>query len=525
MADVSEVVQRSMSINEKLGPRLQAAAEQNAILRIGWTNAGDPVPKNGELGLCPALPEGARIRALGVLGSWVSAFGQGGSFTVQGDAGSFLGAANNGTTIVCERMAGNFTGYRMRSGIITILDGCGDDTGACLEGGIVVVRGAAGQRIGGGMQDGLIVVHGDVGPDPGAGMMGGRIIINGRCPTPPSGVILRPLAAKEVKEINTLLDDETLHIPSDAVCLTPQEGLNVESFGHTVSAGDLSQVGLVGNKNPPLPSYATVDTVALLGTSEQVQSLALPLPMLPFVDTASSMESEAKGDDVAIEVLNRHPVMTTSEPRPVDVLLVGEANLLEIGLELPNAGGFGIDFDNLPHMNAEEIDGLLVALRSLAKENSPVIFVQAISRIQSLHQRAQYHFADVAMARIEDGSGLSEAAALPMTGRSKKNNITSPEVQTGFLLGFAANGHDLAVLVASGTNIVACEAPMINGMDIAYWLQGTQNELAQHLRRIGVDSIDMLERMHLRALDHETAAVSGLRLSGYDRPLPHWFAR
>ena len=58
MADVSEVVQRSMNINEKLGPRLAAAAEQNAILRIGWTNAGDPVPKNGELGLCPALPEG-----------------------------------------------------------------------------------------------------------------------------------------------------------------------------------------------------------------------------------------------------------------------------------------------------------------------------------------------------------------------------------------------------------------------------------------------------------------------------------
>ena len=72
MADVSEVVQRSMNINEKLGPRLVAAAEQNAILRIGWTNAGDPVPKNGELGLCPALPDGARLRALGVLGSWTT---------------------------------------------------------------------------------------------------------------------------------------------------------------------------------------------------------------------------------------------------------------------------------------------------------------------------------------------------------------------------------------------------------------------------------------------------------------------
>ena len=25
--------------------------------------------------------------------------------------------------------------------------------------------------------------------------------------------------------------------------------------------------------------------------------------------------------------------------------------------------------------------------------------------------------------------------------------------------------------------------------------------------------------------DHETAAVCGLRLVGYERPLPHWFAR
>ena len=95
MADVSEVVQRSMNINEKLGPRSIAAAEQNAIFRIGWTNAGDPVPKNGELGLCPALPDGARLRALGVLGSWVAAFGSGGSFTIQGDAGSFTGSGQS----------------------------------------------------------------------------------------------------------------------------------------------------------------------------------------------------------------------------------------------------------------------------------------------------------------------------------------------------------------------------------------------------------------------------------------------
>ena len=77
MADVPEVVQRSLNINEKLGPRLIAAAEQNAILRIGWTNAGDPVPKNGELGLCPGLPEGARLRAVQGTGPVHRSLGQG----------------------------------------------------------------------------------------------------------------------------------------------------------------------------------------------------------------------------------------------------------------------------------------------------------------------------------------------------------------------------------------------------------------------------------------------------------------
>ncbi len=525
MADVSEVVARSMNINEKLGPRLQAAADQNAILRIGWTNAGDPVPKNGELGLCPALPDGARIRALGVLGSWVAAFGKGGSFTLQGDAGSFLGAANQGTAIVCERMAGDFAGYMMKSGTITILDGCGSDSGAMMAGGVLVIRGAAGPRIGGGMSDGVIVIHGDVGPDPGAGMTGGRIIINGRCPTPPPGVVLRPLKKNEVTEINALLDDENLHVPSDAVCLTPQEEMRIESVGFAVSSGDLSQIGLLNDEEDRLPPYATVDTVALVGIKEHVQSLALPLPLLPMLEQGSTMLAGKSDGDGLSTVLSRHPALVEQQPRAVDLLMIQPTNLLTVAEDLPQAGGFAIDMERLPSMNAEHMDGLLVALRAIAKSNVPVMFIDGISRIQSLHERAAYHQIDVALARIEDGSGLSEAASLPMMGRSAKAHLSGQEIQTGLMLGFAANAHDLAVLVGSGINIVSCETPMVETQDIAFWLQGTQGDLSDELRRIGLSSIDMLDRKHLRALDHETAAVSGLRLAGYGRPLPHWFAR
>ena len=524
MADVSEVVQRSMNINEKLGPRLVAAAEQNAILRIGWTNAGDPVPKNGELGLCPALPEGARLRALGVLGSWVASFGRGGSFTLQGDAGSYLGAANQGTTVVCERMAGHFVGYRMASGNITVMDGCGDDAGAEMTGGHLFIRGAAGARIGGGMEDGLIVVHGDVGPDPGAGMNGGRIVVNGRCPSPPPGVLLRPLTKKELAEINGLLEDESMHVPSDAVCLTPQEGLHIERSGFSVSSDDLSGVGLTSDAQQLRP-YQTVDTVALIGLSEEVQSLALPLPLMPSLASGETMTPSKKADEAIHTVLNRHPALVMQNPRAVDVLLVGRQNLTEMADAMSQAGGFAIDLEALPPMDAEQLDGLLVALRSMATEHAPAVLIDAIGRVQALHARAAHHGLDLAIARIEDGSGISEAAALPLNSRSKKEHLAGETIQTGLLLGFAASGHDLAVLMASGVDIVSCAAPMADTEDIAYWLQGTQEDLANELRRIGLASIDMLGRKHLRALNHETAAASGLRLAGYERPLPHWFAR
>ena len=82
MAGPGDVFERSMSINAKFLPRLQAAVEQNALLRIGWTGSGEEVPKNGEVGLCPAMPEGARINALGKLGSWTSSIGHRRSFDI-----------------------------------------------------------------------------------------------------------------------------------------------------------------------------------------------------------------------------------------------------------------------------------------------------------------------------------------------------------------------------------------------------------------------------------------------------------
>jgi hypothetical protein len=527
MAEPREVVERSFNINKKLGPRLIEAAKQDAILRIGWTSAGDPVPKNGELGLCPNLPTGSKMRALGVLGSWIAAFGSGGNFTIQGDAGAFLGAANRGNTIVCEQMAGDFSGYAMRSGKISVMDGVGDDAGALMQGGLLVIRGSAGARIGGGMKDGLIVIHGDVGIDPGAGMTGGKIVINGRYPSRlPTGVTQRLLTAAEVKSINAELDNAGLDIPKDAACLVPSEMLQVEAPEPPVSTSDLSSIGLVAGDLHHTAAYQTCDTVVLVADGEGEKSpIALPLPLLPVVSSGEFLIMPDESDPLASQILAKQPFITREQPRPIDFVFIDASNLADAPELLEHCSGMVVDLDDLPAMNSEEIDGFIVATRTMLSMDKPISFLNAISRVESLHVRSAHHDIDLAISRIEDGSGMAEAAALPMIGRSTTSHLSDTGIQTGILLGLSASGQDLAILCASGISVVCCEVPMQDPHDLAHWLQSISTELTDILKRLGLDSIELLQRQHLRALDYETAAISGLRLVGYDRPLPHWFAR
>jgi hypothetical protein len=527
MAEPREVVERSFNINKKLGPRLIEAAKQDAILRIGWTSAGDPVPKDGELGLCPNLPAGSKMRALGVLGSWIAAFGSGGNFTIQGDVGAFLGAGNRGNTIICEQMAGNFSGYAMRSGNISIMDGVGDDAGALMHGGLLMIRGSAGARIGGGMKDGLIVIHGDVGSDPGAGMTGGKIVINGRYPSRlPSGVAQRLLTAAEVKSINAELNNAGMEIPKDAACLVPAERFHVEAPESPISTSDLSSIGLVAGDLHHSAAYQSCDTAVLVADGEGDKSpIALPLPLLPVVSSGEFLKMPDESDPLASLILAKQPFITRKQPRPIDFVFLDATNLADAPELLEHSSGMVVDLDDLPAMNSEEIDGFMVATRTLLGMDKPVSFLNAISRVESLHVRSSHHDIDLAISRIEDGSGLAEAAALPMIGRSTKSHLSDTTIQTGMLLGLSASGQDLAILCASGISVVCCEVPMQDPHDLAHWLQSISAELTGILKRLGLDSIEQLQRQHLRALDYETAAISGLRLVGYDRPLPHWFAR
>lgn len=525
MAGPGDVFERSMNINAKFLPRLQAAVEQKALLRIGWTGSGEEVPKNGELGLCPAMPEGARIRALGKLGSWTSCFGIGGSFDVEGEAGSFFGAYNLGSKLAATGYIGRCAGFMMQGGSLSGSDGSGDDLGMFMSDGLIVVKGDVGGRIGNGMTGGIIVVQGDVGNNAGCGMRGGMIVIEGRCPTPPQGTQLRPLTGKELDKINAEIEVHNMKLSNDAFCLESTNNIEYHIDGSTVSSGDLSSIAITAMDETPLIENHEVDTAALIhGADEDALPILLPIPILPYVPDGSVLSVEANSTG-RLSHIQTQPFLVEEHPRPIDVLYLNLRSLVTLPEFSSSVAGACLDFDSLPSMTDEELDGLMVILRTLLTAESPVLACQGVSRIQSHHKRAVYHNIQVAVSRIEDGTGIPEAATLPILGRSVKTNLESSETTAALEFGFTCDAHDVIVARCAGAQFVVTQPPVLETDDMEFWLQGLSIDMMRILRSLGLESIDQVQRAHLRALDYDTAAISGLRMVGYERPLPHWFAR
>ena len=81
------------------------------------------------------------------------------------------------------------------------------------------------------------------------------------------------------------------------------------------------------------------------------------------------------------------------------------------------------------------------------------------------------------------------------------------------------NAKDLMVAVAAGCTAIVSP---LSGSEPEESIDEIERALRQLMREIGVDRIERVGRRNLRAIDYETAAISGLRLIGYDRPLKMW---
>ena len=123
------------------------------------------------------------------------------------------------------------------------------------------------------------------------------------------------------------------------------------------------------------------DTVVLLG---QEDSLALPIPLLPFVP-------QGVQDDLF------HPCLVKENPRDCDIVIIDSDNIASAGTLVQEAAGLPVDMDSLPSLDGASIDGLLVALKCIAGPQAKVLLLRGVSQSASLHSDSQHHGVDAAI--------------------------------------------------------------------------------------------------------------------------------
>ena len=518
-------IAKSIKLNRNLLNNLSKAIELDRAIKIGWGAQGDAKPKEGEIGIASHLPKGARVRLLGNLGDFTAACCNGGTFTLEGNTLGWFGAFSSDGRLVVERDAGVRCGHGMTGGRMFCHGSVGDEAGAALDGGTLIVRGHAGHRAGIGMKSGSIVIIGDCKADAGQGMTGGRIVVDGRCLPQGEGAKQRNLTKAEHKEINGLLKEHDLSVSEDAVLIEADEGRAIPAIPPMQTVwGDFGEIGLISGETP-IDSASPLDMVTLITRGEEDDGIVFPLPVMLQLES---------GKGLAGSLLSEQPCMVDVDPRGIDLVRIGESNIANADTLLSRAAGIVLDLEDLPPLHDGEILALMTALRSHLGEEKPVLIAGRVDRVSNLHRMLRDQPLDGVLVRLTSGTGMTAPAALPQIGLSARDAGVS-DVLHILDVPWGATSDDAAIAAAAGCGIIRAnpfsdddEIPKTQkarATAVESWLGEFSASLRGRLTDLGIDALEKLNRRHLRALEHDTAAQSGLRLAGYDRPLPQWMGQ
>ena len=508
-----DITVKSVKLNRDLDKMLEQALERDLLVRIGWGKQGDEKPKKGEIGVITHLPENSRVLLLGDLGECAGAMNDGGTFTLQGGCSSMLGAFQKSGRITIESDAGDRAGHRMNGGEIIIQGSVGNETGAGMQGGSIIVRGHSGEATGSGMTGGTVVVLGNTGNEPGRGMVGGRVIISGSCPPPGEGATMRSIEASELDELAEHLEPLGLHIDSDALVIVPsEEGPPEAEFPETSITEGFEGITLVPSARDRLPTHSPIDTSSSLHPAGQDEyALIAPLPWIIETDRMTA-NTGTYGTS--------QPGLVTTEPRANDLMLITEDNLLEAAGLIHNCSGMVLDLTQMPVINDAEIEALLVSLYSRMADDSLVFLKDSVSRVEHLFRLVVDLDLDGALVDVATAGGSRAAAALPRIGLVAQA-MSLPKQGRKIMLRLveAPSAEDLLIAIAAGCSAIVAPAADDDVEAALTWIDGI---MRGWMLELGISNLSELTRRNLRALDHDTAAISGLRLIGYDRPLPMW---
>ena len=508
-----EQTARSVKLNREIARMLPEAMDKDRLVKIGYGSGGDTKPRDGDFGVVTHLPTGSRVLLLGNLGECVGAMNRGGTLNIEGSCESMLAAFQSDGRVVVERDVGDRLAMNMTGGSVTVMGSAGKDACAGMHDGIVIVRGQASSGAGSGMFGGTLVVMGSVGLDPGLGMKGGRVIIAGSCPPPGKGSTMRSITSKEVMELETILEPLGLSLEEDALVLVPDKEVLIEDKTpeRWVSEG-FEGIGISPSSSDRIPKYSVVDTsVNILPVGSDEGGLELPIPWMIRAESGLSFGERQL----------RTPSIVNRNPNQGDLLMVGEEELIQFPDNVRGSSGIVLDLQSLPPLNDAELESILVSLSSHLESSALILLKDGVDRVEGLFRLVVDLDLDGAIVSVASPGGGKAAAALPRIGlASRAMGLDSQRRIVGIELDKQPSAEDLIIGRASGCSFIV--GPIDEENDILDVGTTIVPEIIGIMKEVGLSNFHNVGRRILRAKNMETAAISGLRLVGFERPLPMW---
>jgi hypothetical protein len=257
--------------------------------------------------------------------------------------------------------------------------------------------------------------------------------------------------------------------------------------------------------------YEKLDCETLLKTIDGDEGIVFPIPWLIERDKIANTDNE---------MVSKQPFLVRESPREIDLLIVDQENIVQASDYLTRCSGIVLNLESLPKMNDAEIEALIVSLRSKMKGESIVMLRDRVDRVENLLRMIIDLNLDGAIINAATPGGSRAAAALPRIGlASRAMNIKEQGKHLLIKLDESPSAEDFIIAKGAGCSLIVAPNNDEKIEENLLWLKSTINGWMSDL---GVQNLEEITRRNLRAIDYDTAAISGLRLIGYDRPLPMW---
>ncbi len=524
MESRADITQKSVRLTRDVAKMVDQAIQLDRALKIGWGRDGDERPKKGETGVMTHLPAKLKMRLLGDLGDLIGSANQGALLQIEGKTGDLTAAFQSDGKTIIEKGTGDRLALGMSGGTVIVRDDVGTDAGESMTGGLLIIRGMVGERIGAGMIDGTIVAMSNVENDAGSGMIGGKIVVDGKVRSVGTGAQSRDITPEELVELNDMLEAHGFKLTMDSTIIEadPEEHVGSEP-PEISSSGKFDGLRLCPHGASLSPS-SVVDLSSEITMPGLTSGTALRNIWIPLLQ---------KGPSKAGSALQGQPCIVDSSPRENDYVRIHDGNYLNLRKELSNSGGAVIDITSFPNLNEAAIHAMASIAIGFLPEEAPVLLMDDVDHVEKLlRMTAELGLAGAVVDVCTIGSAPA-ISALPTVGmaRSKQKARMSVFLKTDW----TPNPSEVLMSIAAGLNGIVSE-PFIGdesppsgvkkiATEIDVKLSSMEDRARGWMQAMGVTSISLLQRHHLRATTHDAAVLSGLRLDGVRQPLPMWSRR